>query len=46
MAVRKGAEGACHAPPADAKQTLSGLLTLNILSSIDFAWKKQNQSWL
>jgi hypothetical protein len=30
---------------SDTKQTLPGLLTLKILGSIDFALKKQNQSW-
>jgi hypothetical protein len=28
-----------------SKQTLAGLLTLWTLSSIDFASRKQNQSW-
>jgi hypothetical protein len=28
-----------------AKQTLPGLPTLEILGSVDFASKKQNQSW-
>jgi hypothetical protein len=40
---KQGTNDSSTAKPA-AKQVLPNLLTLEVRSSIDFAWKKQNQS--